>query len=70
MYAANASERRIVMIYDESLEEIWRIKREIASEYASLDDYFKGMLAYQEQERENGVKFLSFPVRERKPAIT
>ncbi len=38
--------RRIVMIYDESLEEIWRIKREIASEYATLDDYFKGMLAY------------------------
>ena len=25
------------MIYDESLEEIWRIKREIASEYATLD---------------------------------
>ena len=58
------------MIYDESLEEIWRIKREIASEYSTLDDYFKGMLAYQDQERESGVKFLSFPVREREPTIT
>jgi hypothetical protein len=58
------------MIYDESLEEIWRIKREIASEYATLDDYFKGMLAYQEQERENGVKFVSFPVQERELAMT
>ena len=47
--------------YDEGLEEIWRIKREIASEYASLDDYFKGMLAYQEERRKSGVKFVSFP---------
>ena len=49
------------MKYDESLEEIWRIKREIASEYATLEDYFKGMLAYQEEERKRGVKFVSFP---------
>ena len=26
--------------YDESLEEIWRIKREIVSEYPSLEAYF------------------------------
>ena len=58
------------MIYDESLEEIWRIKREIASEYATLEDYFKGMLAYQDLERENGVKFVSFPVRERELVIS
>ena len=38
------------MKYDESLEEIWRIKREIASEYPTLEDYFKGMLAYQEED--------------------
>lgn len=58
------------MIYDESLEEIWRIKREIASEYATLEDYFKGMLAYQDQERENGVKLVSFPIRECERAIS
>ena len=33
-------------------------------------EYFKGMLAYQEQERENGVKFVSFPVREHELAMT
>lgn len=49
------------MIYDESLEEIWRIKREIAAEYSTLEEYFKGMLAYQEEERRQGVKFVSFP---------
>ncbi len=48
------------MKYDESLEEIWRIKREIASEYPTLEDYFKGMLAFQEEERKRGVKFVSF----------
>ena len=41
------------MIYDESLEEIWRIKREIASEYATLDDYFKGIAKkYQKATRD------------------
>ena len=44
--------------YDEGLEEIWRIKREIASEYSSLDEYFKGMIAYQDERRRNGTKFV------------
>ena len=48
------------MKYDETLEEIWRIKREIAAEYPTLEDYFKGMLAFQEEERKRGVKFVSF----------
>ena len=30
--------------YDATLEEVWRIKREIASEYPSLEAYFKGMM--------------------------
>ncbi len=51
------------MQHDDTLEEIWRIKREIASEYATLEDYFKGMLAYQDEERRRGVKFVSFPPR-------
>ena len=49
--------------YDEGLEEIWRIKREIAAEYPTLEEYFKGMLAYQEERRKSGVKFVSFPPR-------
>ena len=49
--------------YDDGLEEIWRIKREIAAEYATLDDYFNGMLEYQEEQRRNGVKFVSHPPR-------
>ena len=48
LYAADVAGRRSRMIvekqYDEGLEEIWRIKREIASEYSSLDEYFKGMI--------------------------
>lgn len=51
------------MKHDDTLEEIWRIKREIAAEYPTLEDYFKGMLAYQEEERRQGVKFVSFPPR-------
>ena len=51
------------MQHDDTLEEIWRIKREIASEYATLEEYFKGMLAYQEEERLRGVVFVSFPPR-------
>ena len=58
------------MIYDESLEEVWRIKREIAFEYATLEDYFKGMLVYQDKEGENGVKIVSFPSRECERAIS
>ena len=47
--------------YDEGLEEIWRIKREIAAEYPSLEEYFKGMKAYQEELKRQGVKFVRLP---------
>ena len=57
------------MKYDEGLEEIWRIKREIAAEYPTLEDYFKGMLAFQEEERKRGVKFVSFPSRKPEPEM-
>lgn len=49
--------------FDEGLEEIWRIKREIAAEYPTLDDYFKGMKAYQEELKHQGVKFVRLPSR-------
>ena len=51
------------MQYDESLEEIWRIKREIAAEYPTLEAYFKGMLEYQEELKRQGVKFVRLPPR-------
>ena len=44
--------------YDEGLEEIWRIKREIAKEYPTLDDYFKGMTAYREERIKAGAKLV------------
>ena len=47
--------------YDEGLEEIWRINREIAAEYPTWDAYVAGILAFQEEERRRGVKFVSFP---------
>jgi len=49
------------MTYDATLEEVWKIKREIGAEYPTLDEYFKGMLEYQEKSRRAGVKFVSFP---------
>lgn len=55
------------MKYDESLEEIWRIKREIAAEYPTLDDYFKGMMAYQEELKRQGVKFVRLPPKDGYP---
>ena len=49
--------------YDDGLEEIWRIKREIAAEYPSLDEYFKGMMAYQEERRRSGVELVRLSPR-------
>ena len=34
-----------------------------------IEDYFKGMLAYQEEEMRQGVKFVSFPPRKPEPAM-
>lgn len=51
------------MMYDESLEEIWRIKREIAAEYPTLEDYFRGMMDYQEELKRQGVEFVPLPPR-------
>ena len=45
---------------EDTLEEMWRIKREIASEYSTWEAYVAGILAYQEEERKRGVKFVSF----------
>jgi len=58
------------MTYDATLEEVWRIKREIGAEYPTLDEYFRGMLDYQEKSRRAGVKFVSFPPRRPLPRRT
>ena len=67
LHTADVAGRRSRMTYepryDEGLEEIWRIKREIAAQYSSFDDYFQGMLDFQEEQRRNGVKFVSHPPR-------
>lgn len=47
--------------YDATLEEAWRIKREIASEYPSLEAYFKGMMDYQDDLRKQGVNLVCLP---------
>jgi len=57
------------MMYDESLEEIWRIKREIAAEYPTLEDYFKGMMDYQEELKRQGVEFVPLPPRKPESAM-
>ncbi|MBR4614751.1 MAG: hypothetical protein IKO55_04025, partial [Kiritimatiellae bacterium] len=45
---------------EDPLEEMWRIKREIADEYPTWESYVAGILAFQEEERKRGVKFVSF----------
>lgn len=48
---------------EDTLEEMWRIKREIAAEYPTWEDYVAGILAFQEEERRRGVKFARLPPR-------
>ena len=45
---------------EDTLEEMWRIKREIGEEYPTWNEYVAGILAFQEEERKRGVKFVSF----------
>lgn len=42
---------------EDTLEEMWRIKREIAEEYPTWEEYVAGIYAFQKQERRRGVKF-------------
>ena len=57
------------VVSDATLEEIWRIKREIAEEYPTWEAYVAGILAFQEEERKRGVKLVSFPPRKPEPAM-
>ena len=61
---STSSGRRCCMMElqkEDMLEEMWRIKREIAAEYPTWDAYVAGILAFQEEVRRRGVKFVSFP---------
>ena len=49
--------------YDEGLEEIWRIKREMASAFSSLEDYFKSILSSQDERKRNGIESVRLPSR-------
>ena len=44
----------------DTLEEMWRIKRELGAEYPTWEEYVAALLAFQEEERKRGVKFVSF----------
>ena len=42
---------------EDTLEEMWRIKRELGAEHATWDEYMADLLAFEAEERRNGVKF-------------
>ena len=46
---------------EDTLEEMWRIKREIGEEYPTWESYVAGIFAFQEEERKRGVKFVRLP---------
>ena len=52
--------KKLPLQTEDTLEEMWRIKREIGEEYPTWDEYIAGILAYQEEGRKRGVKFVSF----------
>ena len=49
--------RRCKMMYDATLEEMWRIKRELSAPEDSWEKYAAALYAFQEEERKQGVKF-------------
>ena len=55
--------KKLAFQKEDTLEEMWRIKREIGAEYPTWDAYVAGLLAFQEEERKRGVKFVSLPPR-------
>lgn len=62
------SARAMTLQQEDTLEEMWRIKREIAEEYPTWEAYAAGILAFQEEERKRGVKFAN--VERVKPSFT
>ena len=55
--------------YDEGLEEMWRIKEELSTAHDTWEKYIADILAFQEEERRKGVRFVSFSSREPEPVM-
>ena len=58
------------MTHDATLEEMWRIKEELSTAHDTWEEYIADILAFQEEERKRGVKFVSFPPRKPEPAMS
>ena len=42
---------------EDTLEELWRIKRELSTQHESWAEYAASLMAFQEEERRAGVRF-------------
>ena len=42
---------------EDTLEEMWRIKRELSMQYGSWAEYAASLMAFQEAERREGVRY-------------
>ena len=58
------------MMHDATLEEMWRIKEELSAPNDSWEEYAAALYAFQEEERRQGVKFVSFPSLRSESAMT
>ena len=56
------------MTHDATLEEMWRIKEELSTAHDTWEAYIADILAFQEEERKRGVKFVRLPSRKPEPA--
>ena len=50
-------------MHDATLEEMWRVKRKLGTEHKTWDEYVAALFAFQEEERRQGVKIVTFPPR-------
>ena len=48
-------------MHDATLEEMWRVKRKLGTEHKTWDEYVAALFAFQEEERKQGVKIVTFP---------
>ncbi len=48
-------------MHDATLEEMWRVKRKLGTEHKTWDEYVAALFAFQEEERRQGVKIVTFP---------
>lgn len=58
------------MMHDATLEEMWRIKEELSTAHDTWEEYIADLFAFQEEERRQGVKFVSFSPRRAESAMT